>query len=223
MLLAIGLTMVASHRKNPSEVLSEISASIEKLILKVKTTSDIAWLRSPGSIGLPKPLSEETKVFETNIKIQTPQRPDTAIGPTQTDVPATSAAVSSNGLMTGENQLALLAAEQKTGRKAKVVKKEDRTGGWTVQAVATTDKGIASHWSERLKAKGYEAFVVRADIRGQTWYRVRAGRFNTPKEAETLRAGLKSTEGFQDAFVAANKGSEIVVASYPNEDFPVNR
>lgn len=223
MLLAVGLTMVASHRRHPSEILSEISAPVRKLISKVRTTADIAWLRTPGALGLPKPLNEETKVLETNIKVQTPQTPDTAIGQAKIEGPAISDAASSSDLMTGENETALLTPEPKTGRKAKIVKKEERPGGWTVQAMATTDKRIASHWLERLKAKGYEAFVVKAEIRRQTWYRVRAGHFNTPKEAESLRAGLKSTEGFQDAFVAANMGSEILVASYLNGDFPVNR
>ncbi len=218
-LLALGLTMVASHRKDPSHILSEVSSSVEKWILNVKRSADMAWLRTPGNPGLPKSLGDATKVFETNIDVQSPQGTETATGQTQAEISVTSDAVNSNDLMTGEDQIALFAEEQKTGHGPKVGKKQERRNGWTVQAMATTDKQIASHWLDRLKGKGYEAFVVKADIRGQTWYRVRAGHFGTPKEAETLRTALKSQEGFRDAFVAANTDPEIVIALNPNQDF----
>jgi cell division septation protein DedD len=72
---------------------------------------------------------------------------------------------------------------------------------WTVQVKASADKGSADVWMDRLKTKGYKAFVVEADIQGRTWYRVRVGSFDTRQEAEKLRQVLDSQEGFSDAFL----------------------
>jgi len=55
---------------------------------------------------------------------------------------------------------------------------------------------------EKLKAKGYDAFVVEANIDGKIWHRVRLGNFKTSREAETLAALVRLKEGFHDAFVA---------------------
>ncbi len=82
---------------------------------------------------------------------------------------------------------------------------------WTVQALATIDKQIANEWMQRLKVKGYEAFVVEAYIRGQTWHRVRVGNFSTRQDAEALRADLVSAEGMREPFVARNDQSESLL------------
>jgi cell division septation protein DedD len=177
---------------------------------------DIGWLGSPGNPSVPKPLGHET--VERNINVQTSQGTETATEPIQTEVFVTTDGVNNNGLMTAQNQIALIAEKQKTGPQSKVAEKQERTNGWTVQAMATTDRRIASHWLDRLKAKGYEAFVVKAEIKGQTWYRIRAGHFSTVKEAETLRTALRSEERVQDAFIAANTEPETLIALNPNQD-----
>ena len=79
----------------------------------------------------------------------------------------------------------------------------EKTGKhWAVQVLATPDRGIATVWMEKLKAKGYDAFVVEANINGKIWHRVRLGNFKTSREAETLGALVRLKEGFHDAFVA---------------------
>jgi cell division septation protein DedD len=50
---------------------------------------------------------------------------------------------------------------------------------WTVQGLATPDQGIATKLIEKLKAKGYDAFVVGVEIDGKIWHRVRLGNFKT--------------------------------------------
>lgn len=79
---------------------------------------------------------------------------------------------------------------------------------WTVQALATPDKQIAIDWMQKLKVKGYDAFVMEAYVRGQVWHRVRVGNFSTRRDAEALRAALASTEGLREPFVARNDHSE---------------
>jgi cell division septation protein DedD len=87
----------------------------------------------------------------------------------------------------------------------------EKTGKhWAVQVMATPDRGVATVWIEKLKAKGYEAFVVEAEIDGKTWYRVRLGNFKTRRDAETLGALVRLKEGFHDAFVSDSTKSEIV-------------
>jgi len=83
---------------------------------------------------------------------------------------------------------------------------------WSVQAMATTDKQLANDWLQKLKTKGYQAFVVNADIKGHTWHRVRIGAFATRQDAEALRLALKSKDGFRDAFVAGDDKAATTLA-----------
>ena len=78
--------------------------------------------------------------------------------------------------------------------------------------MATTDKPLAHDWLQKLKAKGYEAFVIDAEINGNTWHRVRIGTFETRQDAENLRAALIAKEGFLDAYVAGNDKPATTVA-----------
>lgn len=80
-------------------------------------------------------------------------------------------------------------------------KREEPVKNWTIQVKASADRGSADVWVDRLKAKGYNAFIVEADVQGRTWYRVRVGSFDSRQEAETLRKMLDSQEGFSDAFL----------------------
>lgn len=214
-LLAVGLMTLASHFKNASNVAREISSFMGNSILHLKGSAYIAGLISPGSLASPKPLREETKAFGPNTHVQIPHQAEIGNDQPKPEIFVTSDAVTSKNSMSRENQMAFLATEEKTAHEPRV----ERTNSWTVQAMATPNKSIASHWVDRLKAKGYQAFVVKADIKGQTWYRVRTGNFSTLQEAESLRTALKSTEGFHDAFVAANTGSETRIAINSNQGF----
>jgi cell division septation protein DedD len=92
----------------------------------------------------------------------------------------------------------------------------EKTGKhWAVQVVATPDRGVATVSMKKLNAKGYDAFVVEAEIDGKTWYRVRLGNFKTRRDAETLGALVRLKEGFHDAFVADSTKSEIVALERP--------
>ena len=61
---------------------------------------------------------------------------------------------------------------------------------WSVQVSAASVSDIASALAERIKANGYAGYVVQAEMKGQTFYRVRVGRFATREEAELVRASL---------------------------------
>jgi len=75
--------------------------------------------------------------------------------------------------------------------------------GWTVQVNATTNPQQATELARNLRAKGYDAYTVQAPMRGQTWYRVRVGRFSNQDrdKARELEARLKN-DGIDNAYVA---------------------
>ncbi len=74
--------------------------------------------------------------------------------------------------------------------------------GWTVQVTATTDVTEARALVQRLRARGYDAYLVQAPSReGATWYRVRVGRFASREEARQWEARLKGELGLSGAFV----------------------
>lgn len=73
--------------------------------------------------------------------------------------------------------------------------------GWTVQVNATTDPRQAQELARSLRARGYDAYTIQAPVRGQTWYRVRVGRFAAREEAERLERRLRRQEGLANAYV----------------------
>jgi cell division septation protein DedD len=73
---------------------------------------------------------------------------------------------------------------------------------WSVQIAASVEKNVADMMAQRLTAKGYEGFVVEAEVNGKTWYRVRVGRLAVREEAEKLRQVLDAKEGLHGTYVA---------------------
>ena len=72
--------------------------------------------------------------------------------------------------------------------------------GWNVQANSYPDAKSAKDLVDRLKNKGYNAFVTEANVKGKVWYRVRVGRFGSRDEAEKIAAALKNNENMAKAF-----------------------
>jgi cell division septation protein DedD len=213
-LLVIGLMTLPAYLKNEPSVAWQI-ASIGKIL-----TSDpmgktqVASLTTPQTPFSPERLSEETEVFESKKEPVAPRQAGIAYEQPKPEIFVASE-LTTHDSISPENKMSLHATKQKASQKSQSARKEEVQNVWAVQAMATTDKGFATDWMEKLKAKGYNAFVIQAELRGQTWYRVRAGNFHTRGEAESLRATLQSEEGFRDAFVAASTKSENLIALNP--------
>jgi cell division protein FtsN len=79
---------------------------------------------------------------------------------------------------------------------------ESRTGTktWSVQVNSYPDAKSANDLIDRLKNKGYNAFVTEANVNGKIWYRVRVGRFASREEAMKTEAALKNNENYSKAF-----------------------
>ncbi len=73
--------------------------------------------------------------------------------------------------------------------------------GWTVQVNATTNPQQATDLARTLRSKGYDAYTVQAPMHGQTWYRVRVGRFTSREKAKELETKLKTSEAMENAYV----------------------
>jgi cell division septation protein DedD len=80
-------------------------------------------------------------------------------------------------------------------------KKDLTANTWSVQISATKDQSAAQFLQDKLKSKGFDAFIVEAEINSALWYRVRVGRFSTNQEAEKTRQDLQSKENLASAFV----------------------
>ena len=65
---------------------------------------------------------------------------------------------------------------------------------WAVQISAAPTRKVADKLVQQLKAKGYDGYVVEANVKGQTYYRVRVGRFSKQEEAESIRQSLARHE-----------------------------
>jgi len=75
---------------------------------------------------------------------------------------------------------------------------------WSVQISAAPAKDIADTLAQQLKAKGYDGYVVQAELKGQTYYRVRVGYFDTREKAEEVRQSLAHQEGYRDAYLTGD-------------------
>ncbi len=103
---------------------------------------------------------------------------------------------------------AVSAAVQAEPQASQPSKKDSSERVWTVQVKSASEKKFAENWAGRLKAKGYDAFVADADVKGQTWYRVRVGHFAAREEAEALRATLESKEGLSGSFIVTHEPAD---------------
>jgi DedD protein len=73
-----------------------------------------------------------------------------------------------------------------------------RPGTWIVQVVSLRDRAAAAQIVQRLKNKGYPAFLVAPTSGGPTQlYKVQVGRYGDRAEAQQVQARLKREEQFE--------------------------
>jgi cell division septation protein DedD len=164
-------------------------------------------MQSPASdqteIGLrPHNTSSKEAVGGLAKKRTEPAKPDVhAIGSTPNG--ALSATAKRVSAADGSDVQAV-AKSEKSKPRAHFADNADLSKKWSVQISATPAKDIADSLVQRLKTKGYDGYVVQADVKGQTYYRVRVGHFDARQEAESVRQSLSRQEGFGDAYLAGD-------------------
>ena len=77
---------------------------------------------------------------------------------------------------------------------------EESGKAWYVQVNAFPDEKSGKVSVDRLKNRGYNAYLMEARNNGKLWYRVRVGEFSSREEAERIADILKSKENFPKAF-----------------------
>jgi cell division septation protein DedD len=105
---------------------------------------------------------------------------------------------------TKSNQAADQARIQKTTTLMTPSESANSSKKWSVQIAAAPAKDIADSLVEQLKAKGYDGYSVQAEVKGQTYYRVRVGHFDAREKAEALRQSLARQEGYRDAYLTSD-------------------
>ena len=74
---------------------------------------------------------------------------------------------------------------------------------WRAQVDAFPDERSAKLLVDRLKNKGYNAYVSEVQFRGKPWYRVSIGKYGTREEADKVVGALKGKENYAKAFAAS--------------------
>jgi DedD protein len=77
----------------------------------------------------------------------------------------------------------------------------ESSGKWSVQIAAAPAQDVADALADRLASAGYESYVVQANVKGQTFYRVRVGPLEAQDKAESVRQTLARQERYRDAFL----------------------
>lgn len=75
---------------------------------------------------------------------------------------------------------------------------------WSVQVASVPAKDVAEKLAQELTKRGYDGYVIAAEVKGQTFYRVRAGRFAAREQAESTRQSLAGEEIYRRAYVTAD-------------------
>jgi cell division protein FtsN len=79
----------------------------------------------------------------------------------------------------------------------------DAPRDWTVQVNAFPDERSAQRLADRLKQKGYDAYVTTANFNGRDWYRVRVGHYPTRAQAKQFIEQLQSKENLTKAIAVS--------------------
>jgi cell division septation protein DedD len=74
---------------------------------------------------------------------------------------------------------------------------------WRAQVNAFPDDRSARQIVDRLKNKGYNAYVTEVENRGKTWYRVNVGKYSSRDEADKMVELLRNKENYPKAFAAS--------------------
>lgn len=72
---------------------------------------------------------------------------------------------------------------------------------WSIQVGSYADENKAQALAKSLASKGYDAYVVNAQVKGRSWHWVRVGRLATETETRKLQQTLKAAEGLKQSFI----------------------
>jgi cell division septation protein DedD len=95
------------------------------------------------------------------------------------------------------------APAEETPKKTETAESTEQKQVWRAQVNAFPDERSAKEIVDRLKNKGYNAYVTEVQNRGKSWFRVSVGKYNSREEADKMVEALRSKENFPKAFAAS--------------------
>ena len=99
-----------------------------------------------------------------------------------------------------EKKIAVEDAPKKPGTTSAESKEPGKT--WRAQVNAFPDERSAQQIVDRLKNKGYNAYVTEVQNGGKTWFRVSVGKFGSRDDADKMVETLRTKESYPKAFAA---------------------
>lgn len=87
---------------------------------------------------------------------------------------------------------------------ATIVPRTASRGGYTVEASPTRSRSEAEQLQGTLRRRGYDATIVQVERDGDTWYRLRVGRYASAEQATDTMRRLRDVEGVTHVFVATD-------------------
>jgi hypothetical protein len=72
---------------------------------------------------------------------------------------------------------------------------------WTVQVASMARQKDAEALADALRNKGYDAYIIAADVDGKTWHRIRVGQSLSRADASKLQKTLQVAEKFESSYV----------------------
>ena len=72
---------------------------------------------------------------------------------------------------------------------------------WTVQVASMDRQKDAEKLAGVLRSKGYDAYVIAADVDGKTWHRIRVGQSLSRADASKLQKILQVSEKFESSYM----------------------
>ena len=180
-------------------------AQEERVVRKPVEHTELAEVKGPEHpADVDVTMQETPKAAAVMVAQPTATAPKLTAAPTEmAKVVAATPTAAKAGALTSTMRPTRSTAAPTPTRSGEHAAEEWADAGWTVQVYATTDPNQATALARRLLSKGYDAYTLQAPMRGQTWYRVRVGRFPSRDRAREMELKLKKQEGLEAAYVTA--------------------
>jgi cell division septation protein DedD len=159
---------------------------------KDEVTFNESLPKRAATLGAAEDKPKTAKPAEKVVKAETKQEIASKITTTASKSPGKQAEESVPAKEVPKKTEAVESTEQKG---------QDRV--WRAQVNALPDERSAKLIVDRLKNKGYNAYVTEVQNQGKSWFRVSVGKYSSREEADKMVAALRTKENFPKAFAAS--------------------
>ncbi len=142
-----------------------------------------------NSLAAAEENSREAKPVEKIVQPEPKEK--TVVAKTEAPAPA---------IRMAEKKVAVEDLPKKQGTTSAESKEPGKT--WRAQVNAFPDERSAQQIVDRLKNKGYNAYVTEVQNKGKTWFRVSVGKFGSRDDADKMVETLRTKESYPKTFAA---------------------